>query len=60
MVILLLMGRDPRDHPPMYRDYLRDYRPYRADYPERRRPEGVLILMVFAAFVLAMIALLTS
>jgi hypothetical protein len=60
MVILLLLLRDRRDHPPTYRHYRQDYPLHRPGYPERRRPGGVLILMLFAASLLAIIAVLTS
>ncbi|MFW6116017.1 MAG: hypothetical protein ACOC7Y_03030 [Chloroflexota bacterium] len=61
MVILLLLLRGPRDYPPTYQDYRRGYPVYQhPDYPERRGPGGVLILMLFTAFVLATVAVLTS
>jgi hypothetical protein len=56
MFVFFLLLRGPRDYGPRRRDYVI----YERDYRDGRWDGSALILMLFVAFAMTMVALLTS
>ena len=60
VIIIMRVFRNPGDYPPSYRDYHRDTVYTTGDYPEPRQPGRVVMVMIFAAFIIAFIAVLST